>query len=139
MKLVDVYSEPQAARILYDLLAEREPHQNISHERMPTWEQHCAFVASRPYQAWYLILDDSGTEEQPAQWIGAIYLTKRREIGLFVFKRLRGDGYGAMALKLLAAAHPGPMLANVSPANELAAAFWQRHGFNLKQLTYART
>ena len=65
MKLIDVYASPEAARVLYELLAERNPEQNISHKAMPSFDEHCAFVASKPYQAWYLIVDDTDVASAP--------------------------------------------------------------------------
>ena len=47
MKLVSVYLLQQdyaAVDFLYQLLAEREPHESISHRRMPTFSEHVAFV-----------------------------------------------------------------------------------------------
>ena len=138
MKLVDVYSAPDAPRVLYELLAEREPHQNISHKEMPPWDDHCAFVASRPYEAWYLIVDDAGAGERVPRTVGAIYLTKRREVGVFVFRTHQGNGYGARAISLLSQAHPGRLLANVAPGNVDSAGMFQRCGFRPLQVTYER-
>ena len=57
LKLVPVKEERQAARLLYDWLQDRlgQPHINISHQLMPTWQQHLRFVHSHPYQVWVLI------------------------------------------------------------------------------------
>jgi hypothetical protein len=44
MKLIDVYQDERALGLLWKLLSEREPHQNISHKRMPTSKtrhRHC--------------------------------------------------------------------------------------------------
>ena len=40
---------------LYDLLAERSPIINISHKKMPTYQQHVRFIKSKPYSKWYVI------------------------------------------------------------------------------------
>ncbi len=45
MRLVDIYSVTDAADTLWRLLAEREPHQNISHRRMPTLQEHRSALA----------------------------------------------------------------------------------------------
>ncbi len=77
--LRDVYASLSGHKVLYDLLKERRPAESISHRRMPSWEEHCRFVDSRPYQFWYLI--DGGDE-----FLGAIYLTERlSEIGWWIF------------------------------------------------------
>ena len=43
-------------RFLYNLLKERDPRANISHKKMPTYNEHVMFVSSRPYSKWYVIL-----------------------------------------------------------------------------------
>src|SRR5258708_39663719 len=57
--LRDVYTEDNMSqpglRFLYQLLKDRSQIANISHERMPTFQEHLAFVDSHPYHAWYLI------------------------------------------------------------------------------------
>jgi RimJ/RimL family protein N-acetyltransferase len=128
VKLVDVYSEPEATDVLWMLLAEREPNQNISHRRMPTPEEHIAFIASRPYPHWYLI--DVG------DWAGAIYLTKEREIGIGILKRHRGHGYAGNAIQMLRDKHPGKFLANINPKNDVSIKLFTGFGFKHKQNTY---
>jgi hypothetical protein len=44
MKLIPISEHPDAARILYALLAERTPEQSISHKKMPTWEEHLEHI-----------------------------------------------------------------------------------------------
>lgn len=123
MKLEGVYSNLRLALpLLYQLLQEREPHQNISHQRMPTWLEHENFVGSVPYAAWYLIHDDV-----PA---GAIYLTKQHEIGVGVLKMRRGRGLAKAAIAELMRLHgPARYLANINPANEASIAMFRALGF----------
>jgi hypothetical protein len=61
---------------LYDLLLQRNPDANISHKKMPTYEEHVNFVKSSPYSKWYII-------EVDGKRAGTIYLTKQNEIGIF--------------------------------------------------------
>jgi RimJ/RimL family protein N-acetyltransferase len=129
MKLIDVYQDERATDVLYRLLGERQPHQNISHKRMPTLTEHQLFIAGRPYEAWYLI--DVG------DIAGAIYLSKQREIGVSIFKRCWGLGYGKTAVQLLRAAHPGRHLANINPANTASIRLFQDLGGRPLQVTYA--
>lgn len=129
MRLVSVYLSERAPKVLYDLLLERDPNVNISHKDMPTWEEHCAFVESRPYHAWYIM-------EENTVPVGAIYLTYQRELGLFVFKKHRGNGYGPQAMAELKRRHPGKLLANVSVRNRDGIAFWETQGFKPLQHTY---
>jgi RimJ/RimL family protein N-acetyltransferase len=130
MILADVYSAPDSARVLYDLLAEREPHQNISHKAMPSWESHVAFVTSSPYQAWYLIQDGGET-------VGAIYLTGAGEIGVGIFKKHHGKGYAKRAIAALIEKHgPRRYLANINPSNRASIALFASLGFTHLQSTY---
>lgn len=132
MKLVDVYNSPDALSVLYQLLEERTPEFNISHREMPTLQAHRAFVDSRPYSAWYLVQVD---EKQ----IGAIYLTKMNEIGIFVLQAYQGNGYGKRAISLLMERHPCERyLANINPANERSIEFFRGLGFHHIQNTYEK-
>ena len=36
-------------KFLFDLLKERNPRVNISHKKMPTYNQHRKFIKSKPY------------------------------------------------------------------------------------------
>lgn len=140
MRLVDVYdrdvygriamARPAATKILYQLLSERDPRANISHKEMPSFDEHVAFMALRPYEAWYLITADHLT-------LGAIYLTKGDEIGVSIFKAYQGEGYGSEAVKLLKALHPRKRyFANVAPANLPSQQFWLKNGFKPLQVVY---
>ena len=130
MKLVDVYKHKNSAELLYRLLQEREQHQCISHKALPSFINHLRFVQSKPYLAWYLV-------ELGGEIIGATYLTKHREIGIFLFNEHRYMGYGAKAVQLLMDAHPGPFLANIAPTNPGSAEFFHNLGFRHIQNTFA--
>ena len=116
--------------VLYELLKERTPEQSISHKEMPSWDDHLDFIASRPYFAWYLIWADSDV-------VGAIYLTKQREIGIGIFKEFKSKGYGTEAVKKLMELHPGKFYANINPDNFASRMFFQEQfGAKLIQHTY---
>jgi RimJ/RimL family protein N-acetyltransferase len=131
LSLVSVYRLPKCApRLLYQLLAEREPNVNISHSAMPSWRQHCKFVARRPYAAWYLIRahDD---------YVGAIYLTAMNEIGVGILAQWRGQGLGPHAVGLLMRKHGRRRyLANINPRNLKSIHMFERMGFHLIQQSY---
>ena len=129
MRLIDVYTEPAAPFVLYDLLKERTPEQSISHKRMPDLDEHCRFFESRPYVAWYLI-EDNG------RLVGSAYITKRREVGIFIFKDQHRKGYATLALAELRAKHPGNLLANINPMNAASIALFEGLGFKHIQNTY---
>ena len=123
MRLIDVYDEYELATVvLFQLLRERTPEESISHKAMPTFEQHCAFVASRPYLAWYLAEADGYVR-------GAVYLSKQREIGAAIHKAQRGHGYGLDAVGELMRLHPGRFLANIAPGNDASLALFRKLGF----------
>lgn len=130
MRLLDVYSHPQAEDILWRLLQERTPEESISHKKMPALWQHAEFMRSKPYHVWYLI--DVGKYIR-----GSIYLSKQREIGVFIFKDQRGNRYGLDAVMLLMQTHPGRFLANVAPTNPKSAALFEGLGFRHIQNTFA--
>lgn len=129
MNLVAVAREPRAAQILYDLLRERTPEQSISHRKMPTYEEHLKFVESRPYLCWFLI-------EVNREFVGSVYLTKQREIGIFIFRAHQGKGYAQRAVQHMRKTYPGRMLANVNPANVASQKLFERLGSKVIQWTF---
>ena len=132
VELRDVYAACRLhnnIQTLYRLLEERTPEQSISHHGMPELLEHEAFVLNQPYMHWYLI--DVGKNT-----VGAVYLSKQREIGLFIFDKYRGRGYGSLALKAIMDKHPGRFLANIAPKNGKSHNFFKKHGFKPIQVTY---
>ncbi len=129
MKFVDVYATSESLNILFNLLLERPKSFNISHRKMPTWEEHRKFVASKPYLAWYIIDADPG-------YVGAIYLSEGREIGVGVFKDHQRKGYARRAIKKLMRLHPGKFYGNVAPDNHGSKTLFQNLGFKHIQSTY---
>lgn len=136
IKLASVYETANAddtAGLLFHWLGQRTPEQSISHKAMPPWSQHVAFVRSMPYAAWYLIYTE---DENGIRAIGNIYLTHKREVGIHIDAAERGRHAGEEALAQFRALHPGPLLANINPANEGSVAFFVKHGAKLIQHTY---
>lgn len=131
LTLVSVYRLPKRApRLLYTLLQERELRANISHRAMPSWRQHCNFIARRPYAAWYLI-------RSRTDYVGAIYLTAMNEIGVSILARWRRFGFGPRAIRLLMRKHARRRyLANVNPRNAKWIRMFKRLGFRNVQQTY---
>lgn len=129
MNLIPVDTYPADAFLLYKLLAEREPHQSISHKAMPTMAQHLHFIASQPYMAWNIIKVDSVP-------IGAIYLTHQREIGVGILKKHQRKGYAREAIRLLRKDYPGQYFANINPANAASIKLFADLGFVHIQNTY---
>ena len=61
------------ADFLYDLLSKRKF--NISHSKLPTYEEHFKFIESNPYYAWYIVTLNN-------QKIGSVYINRDNSIGL---------------------------------------------------------
>lgn len=119
------------ASFLYDLLKERTPEQSISHRAMPPYDKHVDFIASNPYSVWYVI--EAGHKIP----VGAVYLTKSDEIGIFVLKAFQKNGFGEQAVRDLMKMHKRKRyLANVNPLNAASQKLFQKMGFNLIQFTF---
>lgn len=130
LRPVDVHSQFDV-NTLYKLLLERTPGQAISHKTMPTHGDHKRFVKSLPYKGWHLI------------WVGPIcvgstYITHDNELGIFIFKGHIGKGYAKEAIEEMMDRYEGPFLANINPDNEASRKFFEKLGFKLLQVTYAK-
>lgn len=110
---------------LYELLKEKTADQNISHQEMPTYEQHCTFNNARPYQEDYIIGDN---------W-GRVYLTHQNEIGIHIHKDHRRKGLASQTLDLFIQ-RGIPLYANISPHNAPSIKLFTSKGFSLLQHTY---
>jgi RimJ/RimL family protein N-acetyltransferase len=99
---------------------------------MPSWDAHCAFVASRRYTAWYLV----EAENEP---VGSIYLSQLDEIGVFILRAHGGRGYGKRAVLMLMERHPRERyLANINPAKGRSIAVFRSLGLRHIQETYEK-
>jgi hypothetical protein len=150
MKLVSVYNVKESASVLYELLHERRPETFVSHETMPTREEHEEFVASIPFRYWYLIriltVNDETMSVRGYAYIGAIEVTELNEIGISILKRFQSYGHGRKALELFMSTHrPLPAikakrnarwLANVATENHGSKLFFRRMNFRPIQETW---
>jgi len=117
-------------RFLYALLKERPRKANISHTKIPTWEEHVAFVRSEPYREWFVIW--CGPHR-----VGSIYLTKAREVGVFIMRRYQRRGFAAHAVKWIVRRYRGQkLLANVAPGNKPSMRLFKALGWRHIQNTY---
>ena len=117
-------------RFLYDLLMERNPRANISHKKMPTYNEHVSFVSAKPYSKWYVIL-------YRVNKVGSIYLTSQNEIGIFIKKSFQNKQIGNNAVRKLIKKNPKKRyLANVNPKNKKSIRFFKNNGFKLIQYTF---
>jgi RimJ/RimL family protein N-acetyltransferase len=128
---VYLYDKQQRLDVLYNLLEERTPEQNISHKKMPTRKEHEAFVERHPY-TWYFICADENYDVI----YGSVYVTSKREVGIHIFEQYQRQGVGKLAMKQLMEIHEGPLYANINPENHNSIDFFERHGFRHLQNTY---
>lgn len=117
-------------RFLYQILKEREIDTNISHKKMPTYNEHIDFVQSKPYSKWYIIY--FGRKK-----VGSVYISKQNEIGIFIKRKFLKKGIGTKVLKIILEKNPKKrFLANINPKNKKSIEFFKKNGFKLLQLTY---
>lgn len=105
---------------------------------MPSYADHIDFVESRPYEAWYFI--QVGIVIPCMKIVGACYLSRQDEIGVFVFSAERGHGYGRKAVQAIIWKHgERRYLANINPQNERSIKLFEKLDFKPVQHTYARS
>ena len=115
---------------LHNLLAQRNSIVNISHKRMPTWEEHVKFVKSKPYSKWYIIYNKD-------EKIGSIYLSKQSEIGIHLLKKYEKESIHLESIKKLMLLNSKiKFRANVSPKNKNYIMLFEKLGFEMVQHTY---
>jgi RimJ/RimL family protein N-acetyltransferase len=115
---------------LHNLLAQRNSKINISHKRMPTWEEHVRFVKSKPYSKWYIIYNKD-------EKIGSIYLSKQSEIGIHLLKKYEKESIHLESIKKLMLLNSKiKFRANVSPKNKNYIMLFEKLGFKMVQHTY---
>jgi L-amino acid N-acyltransferase YncA len=120
-------------RFLYNQLKERDSKINISHKKMPSYNEHAKFVSSKPYSKWYIIYYKN-------KKIGNVYLSKMNEIGIFILKTIKVKGLGSLVLKQVLKKNPKTRyLANINPKNIKSAKFFKKNGFKMIQHTYELT
>ena len=115
---------------LYDLLKNKDPNANISHKKMPSYDEHVKFVMSKPYTNWYII-------EYDKKNVGAIYLSKQDEIGISINNDYEYDQIVKSALKLLMKLNQRKRyLANVGPKDVKSQEFLLKNGFTSLEYVY---
>jgi RimJ/RimL family protein N-acetyltransferase len=137
--LISVYDDARAESVLYTLLAERPRENWVSHERMPTPEEHHAFFISRPFRYWLLILD-------AGEPVGAIEALETNELGIAILREHQHKGYAREALQhfldtwaplpAIPAKRAGHWLANIAIGNQASKRFFRQMGFQPIQETW---
>ena len=117
-------------RFLYNLLKERDSRTNISHKKMPTFNEHIDFIKSNTYSNWFIIKYKNSKA-------GSIYLSKQNEIGIFIKSEFQNEKIGRVAIqKIMKLTKRKRYLANINPKNKNSIHFFKKFGFNLIQQTY---
>jgi hypothetical protein len=115
---------------LYEFLKEREPNENISHKKIPTFNEHKKFVLSKPYQKWYIVLLNN-------EKIGTIYLSIINEIGLHFKKKYQTNILRNKVLhELIEKNQKNRYLVNINPRNKSLISFYKSKKFKKIQHTY---
>ena len=115
---------------LYDLLKNKDPNANISHKKMPSYDEHVKFVMSKPYTNWYII-------EYEKKNVGAIYLSKQDEIGISINNDYEYDQIVKPALELLMKLNQrNRYLANTSSKDVRSQEFLLKNGFTGLEYVY---
>ena len=118
------------ALFLYELLKNKDPNANISHKKMPSYDEHVEFVMSKPYTNWYVI-------EYDKKNVGSIYLSKQDEIGISINNDYEYDQIVKSALKLLMKLNQRKRyLANVGPKDVKSQEFLLKNGFTGLEYVY---
>ena len=121
------------ALFLYELLKNKDPNANISHKKMPSYDEHVEFVMSKPYTNWYII-------EYDKKNVGAIYLSKQDEIGISISNDYEYDQIVKPALKLLMKLNQRKRyLANTSPKDVRSQEFLLKNGFTGLEYVFEMT
>ncbi len=117
---------------LYELLNERNSKSNISHKKMPTFNQHTKFIISKPYSKWYIIYYND-------KKAGSIYLSRQNEIGIHIKKNMPITIIFLSSLKILIKKNPRKQfLANISPSNIYYQNLFKKFGFKIIQYTFEK-
>lgn len=114
---------------LYQLLKERPKEANISHQKLPTWEEHINFCTNHPYTHWYIIM----YQDLRA---GSLYKTPLGEIGIFISKGMQGKGIAKKAIPMIYKKGARRNLANINPQNIPSIKLFDSLGFKLLSSTY---
>ena len=118
------------ALFLYELLKNKDPNANISHKKMPSYDEHVEFVMSKPYTNWYVI-------EYDKKNVGSIYLSKQDEIGISINNDYEYDQIVKSALELLMKLNQRKRyLANTSSKDVRSQEFLLKNGFTSLEYVY---
>lgn len=119
-------------QFLYELLEERPKEACISHLKMPTFQEHIAYMDSWPsrFKEWHVI-------RLGEEMIGSAYLTLQNEVGIFIKKEHCGQSIAREAYRWVLMRHKDERLySNVNPNNKRLIGLLKSLGCKLIQETY---
>ena len=139
ISLIDIYQDKNRYySLLYQLLSEREIDEAISHNTMPTWDEHKTYLDKTPNKYWFIICANlTGEKDIPFIPVGSIYLSWKNEVGIAIFKKYRRIGLGKQAIIKLIKEFKFPFyIANINPTNQKSIDLFEKLGFTHIQNTY---
>ena len=104
-ELKSVCRKSASVRTLYELLKVRKF--SISHQKLPSFEEHEEFVKNHPYRRWWLVLENS-------KLIGSVYLTDDNAIGINLIEEDQRIYFGILE-KIIHENKPLPPIPSVRP------------------------
>ena len=104
-ELKSVCRKSASVRTLYELLKVRKF--SISHQKLPSFEEHEEFVKNHPYRRWWLVLENS-------KLIGSVYLTDDNAIGINLIEDDQRIYFGILE-KIIHENKPLPPIPSVRP------------------------
>ena len=104
-ELKSVCRKSSSVRALYELLKVRKF--SISHQKLPSFEEHEEFVKNHPYRRWWLVLENS-------KLIGSVYLTDDNAIGINLIEEDQRIYFGILE-KIIHENKPLPPIPSVRP------------------------
>jgi len=131
-----VTAENDQVRILYDLLKTRV--HRISHESLPDFAEHAAFVHGHPYRAWFLVRVGS-------ECVGSVYVTDQNTIGINVAEERLSECVPAILAKVKSEFEPLPAIksvragcfsVNVPPSSSELTSALVRSGCRIAQVSF---
>ena len=139
IKFLEIYSNlnEQNIKFLFMLLQKRKFH--ISHNFMPTLEDHKKFVKSKPYFKWFIILEDKIK-------IGSFYINHDNSIGLNLIEEKKLLISNIISIiennfepqKAIKSIRPEKFFYNVNPNDEIFINALKENGYQISQISFLK-
>ena len=113
-------------------MSERKPFENISHKKLPSYNNHIKFIKSKPYSKWLLI-------QYNEKMVGSVYLSKNNEIAIWIKKNIKEHKMKIrkkILQEILTKFVRKKYFANINPRNKKIINFYKKSGFKLIYSTF---